>query len=233
MPVSFRCRLSLPPRAMPGRGGAASWHDALGPGWPLARGRLTARPEAPPGPWMCMDPQPRPSRRWFSRPRPTKAARKPYSQRMSTSRRRPPRAGWGWPGPRRGRGARRAAPARRAGWSRPDLWPAGSDQAAVGGPAGQLVAAGELELSQDRGDVGLHRLHRQVQPAGHLLVGVAPGDVPQDLLLPGGELVQIGVDRSVEPSPEGVEHEPGEARREDRVAVADPADGCGQVGRGD
>src|SRR6266581_1075540 len=92
-----------------------------------------------------------------------------------------------------------------------------SHQAAVGGPAGQLVAARELQLAEHRGHVGLYRLHREVQPAGDLLVGVAPGDVPEDLLLPRGELVQLGVDGAAEPAPEGVEHEAGEAGREDGV----------------
>src|ERR687891_2728810 len=57
-------------------------------------------------------------------------------------------------------------------------------QAAVAGPAGQLVTAGELELAQHRGDVGLDRLHRQVQAPRDLLVGEAAGDVAQDLTPP-------------------------------------------------
>ncbi len=51
-----------------------------------------------------------------------------------------------------------------------------SHQAAVGGPAGQLVPVGQLELAQHRRHVRLDRLDRQHQLARHLLVGVAPGD---------------------------------------------------------
>jgi hypothetical protein len=53
----------------------------------------------------------------------------------------------------------------------------GLDQAAVGGPAGQLVAAGELQLAQHRGDMGLDRLDRQVQAPADFLVGEPAGDV--------------------------------------------------------
>src|SRR5918996_4474092 len=106
------------------------------------------------------------------------------------------------------------------------------DQAAVAGPAGQLVAAGQLQLAQHRGDVGLDRLHRQVQPAGDLLVGEAAGDVAQDLALPGRELVQLGVGDAGQVAVEGVEHEPGQAGREHGVPALDPADGGGHGGRG-
>src|SRR5438270_9037701 len=68
-------------------------------------------------------------------------------------------------------------------------------QPALGGPAGELVAAGELELAQHRRHVGLHRLGRDRQLAGDLLVGVAAGDEAQDLALSGGELVELGVER--------------------------------------
>src|SRR3954447_9631253 len=59
-------------------------------------------------------------------------------------------------------------------------------EAALGGPAGEFVAAGQLKLPQDRGNVGLHGFDRQVEAAGHLLVGVPPGDEPQDIAFPGG-----------------------------------------------
>jgi hypothetical protein len=58
--------------------------------------------------------------------------------------------------------------------------------------------------------------------------------VAQDLALAGGELVELRVDllgRDV--AGERVQHEPGEPRREDRVALADAADGVGEVGAGD
>ena len=41
--------------------------------------------------------------------------------------------------------------------------PGASDEAAVGGPAGQLVAVGQLQLAQHRRHVGLDRLHRDEQ----------------------------------------------------------------------
>src|SRR4029450_630311 len=108
-----------------------------------------------------------------------------------------------------------------------------SYQPTVAGPAGQLVAAGELELTQHRRHVGLDRLHRQVQAARDLLVGEPAGDVAQDLPPAGGELVQLRVDPTGEVAVEGIEHEPGQAGGEHGVAALDPADGGGQVGWGD
>src|SRR5215207_5518305 len=114
----------------------------------------------------------------------------------------------------------------RRGWS--DRW---SDEAAVGGPAGQFVAVGELELAQHAGDVGLDRLDRDEQLAGHFLVGIAARDQPQYLALPLGEPVQVLVDRGdVDRPGERVQHEPGQPRREDRVAVGHPADRVDQFG---
>ena len=51
------------------------------------------------------------------------------------------------------------------------------------GPAGELVAVGQLELTQDRRDVGLDGLDRDEQLGGALLVGVAAGDESHDLPL--------------------------------------------------
>src|SRR3984957_17868808 len=68
-------------------------------------------------------------------------------------------------------------------------------QPTLGGPAGELVPGGELELAQDGGDVAFDRLDRDVELAGHLLVGVPLGDQPQDLALAGGQLVQFRVER--------------------------------------
>src|SRR5204863_8422141 len=105
-----------------------------------------------------------------------------------------------------------------------------SGEPAVDGPAGELVAAGELELPEDGGDVGLHRLDRDLQAAGDLLVGVAPGDVAEDLALAGGELVELGVGGGdVLVAGECVQDEAGEAGREDGVAVGDTGDGVGQL----
>ena len=67
-----------------------------------------------------------------------------------------------------------------------------------------------------------------------LLVGVAAGDQPQHLALALGEPVQVLVDRRrVGGRGEGVEHEAGQPRREDGVAVGHPADRGGQLGAGD
>src|SRR5438128_997028 len=82
-----------------------------------------------------------------------------------------------------------SASARTAGSGRPG-W---SDQAAVGGPAGQLVPVGQLQLAEHGGHVRLHRLHRDVQLPGDLLVRVAPGDVAEDLPLPDRQLVELRV----------------------------------------
>ena len=103
----------------------------------------------------------------------------------------------------------------------------------VGGPSGQLVAGGELQLAQHRGYVGLDRLDRDVEPLGELPVGVAAGDQPQHLALPWRELVESGVGRGYgrrgrRLRGEGVEHEAGEPGREHRITVADPSDGFDQ-----
>src|SRR5262245_52165762 len=65
---------------------------------------------------------------------------------------------------------------------------------ATDGPAAELVAVRELELAQDRADVSLDRLHRDVEPEADLLVEVAAGDVAEHLSLAGRQLVELGVD---------------------------------------
>src|SRR5918912_2315404 len=92
-----------------------------------------------------------------------------------------------------------------------------SDDPALGGPPGELVAAGELELAQHGGDVSLDRFDRQRQLPGHFLVGVPTGDEPQHLPLPGGQLIELGVGREADGAGEGVEHEAGQAGREHGV----------------
>jgi hypothetical protein len=72
-----------------------------------------------------------------------------------------------------------------------------------------------------------------MQPLTDLLVGVAASDVAQHLLLAPGELLQVGVEDAGQLAPEGVEHEPGQPGGEDRVTVAHPPDGRGQLGGGD
>src|ERR1700761_895461 len=113
-----------------------------------------------------------------------------------------------------------------------------SGQAAFRGPAGQLVAGGKLQLAQYRRDVALDGLARDEQLAGDLLVGVALSDQPQDLALPGGQLIEFRVEGRLDViwcgrSGEGVEHEAGQPVREHRVAVRDPPDRVRQVAGGD
>src|SRR5258708_3745555 len=67
------------------------------------------------------------------------------------------------------------------------------DQAALGRPARELVAVGELELAQDGGDVGLDGLRRDAEAQGDLLVEIAAGDVLDDLALAWGEVVELGI----------------------------------------
>src|SRR4051794_25543081 len=105
----------------------------------------------------------------------------------------------------------------RSGWS--STRPAPSQQAALRGPAGQLVARGELELAQHGAHVGLDGLDRDEQLGGDLLVGVAARDQPHHLPLALGQPVEVLVDLGhLDRAREGVEHEAGESRREDRVA---------------
>ena len=68
---------------------------------------------------------------------------------------------------------------------------------------------------------------------GDLLVRVAPGDQAQHLALAGGEPVELGIDRRRLVAGEGVEHEPGEARREHGVAAVHPHDRLAEIGGGD
>ena len=69
---------------------------------------------------------------------------------------------------------------------------------------------------------------------GDLLVEVAAGDQAQHLALAERELVELGVELGLRDlALKGVEHEAGEPRREDGVAVADPADRRREVLAGD
>jgi DHA1 family chloramphenicol resistance protein-like MFS transporter len=92
--------------------------------------------------------------------------------------------------------------------------PVPSEEPAVGGPAGELVPAGELELAQHRGDVGLDGLHGDEELASHLLVGVAARDEAHHLALAGGEPVELVLDGGDLPRAraERVQHEPCETR---------------------
>src|SRR3954447_6037523 len=84
-------------------------------------------------------------------------------------------------------------------------------------PAAELVAAGELELAQDRAHVGLDGLDADAEAVADLLVHVPAGEMAQDLELARRQLVDLAVGRGRAAGfvPEGVEHEAGEARGED------------------
>ena len=99
-------------------------------------------------------------------------------------------------------------------------------------PAAELVAVGELQLAQHGGDVGLDRLGADAEVVGDLLVEVAARDEAQDLLLARRELVDVGRRSAARRlAAEGVEHEAGQARREDGVALGDPLDRVGELAR--
>src|SRR4051812_35129549 len=66
------------------------------------------------------------------------------------------------------------------------------DEAALHGPARQFVPRGELQLAQHGRHVRFDGLGGDPQAGGDLLVEVAAGDVPEDLALARGELVELG-----------------------------------------
>ena len=72
---------------------------------------------------------------------------------------------------------------------------------------------------------------------GDLLVAVAAGDQPQHLAFTGGQQVEVGIEDGagggLGHGGEGVEHEPGQARREDGVAPGHPVDGLDELGPDD
>src|SRR4051795_5116614 len=148
--------------------------------------------------------------------------------------------GWAWPHPARARSGWRTG---TAGSGTAHSWPsqgtsrAGhhrSEQAAVRGPAGQLVPGGQLELAEHARHVGLHGLDRDEELAGHLLVGVAAGDQPHHLTLALGQPVEVLVDLGdLDGAGERVEHEAGEPWREDSVAGGNPLDGRHELRPGD
>ena len=101
-----------------------------------------------------------------------------------------------------------------------------SEEAAAHRPGGQLVARRQLELAEHRRHVGLDGLDRDEELLGDFLVLVPARDEPHDLALPRGQPVQLLVDLGdlARGCTEGVQHEPGEPRAEDRVPVGDPPD---------
>ena len=108
-----------------------------------------------------------------------------------------------------------------------------SHDVSLHGPAGQLIAVGELELAQDRADVRLNGFDGDEQVVGDFLVRVAASDKAHDLLLARGQQIQLRVGRRDLPCPEGVQHETGQARAEGGVAGGDAVDCLDQLGRGD
>ena len=97
----------------------------------------------------------------------------------------------------------------------PELVPASPlEQPALRCPVRQLVSVRELQLAKHRRDVAFHRLDRDVELRGDLLVRVAPRDQAQYLDLPRRELIEFGVERGrgdVAPGGERVQDEAGEA----------------------
>src|SRR5436190_22912008 len=85
-----------------------------------------------------------------------------------------------------------------------DTSPTYLDEAAIGGPAGQLVPARQLELAQNGRHVALDRLGRDAQVASDFLVCVSPCDEAQDLALARRELVEVRVRRRGRHVGEGV-----------------------------
>src|SRR3954451_5331136 len=70
------------------------------------------------------------------------------------------------------------------------------DEPPLDGLARELVAVGELQLAQDRGDVRLDRLGGDAQAQRDLLVEVAAREQLQDLALARREGVELGVRRA-------------------------------------
>src|SRR5581483_2016596 len=99
------------------------------------------------------------------------------------------------------------------------------DEPAFDRPAAQLVPVRELELAQHRADVRLDGLMGDPEAQRDLLVLVAARDQPQHLALAKRQPIELRVHlRLFQLALEGVEDEAREPGREDRVAVADPAD---------
>jgi hypothetical protein len=100
---------------------------------------------------------------------------------------------------------------------------------ALVGPVGQLVSIGELQLAQDRRDVALDRLGRDLEFRRNVAVGIATGDEAQHLALSRRQEIEIRIDvtRLEVLSLEGerVKHESGKTRGEDSVARCHPIDG--------
>src|SRR5450759_2554918 len=80
----------------------------------------------------------------------------------------------------------------------------------------------------------LDRLDRDEQRGRDLAVAEAARDQPHHLLLARREPVELVVGHRDVPGagPEGIEHEPGESRREDRVAAGHLLDRVAELGAG-
>src|SRR4029079_4441973 len=69
--------------------------------------------------------------------------------------------------------------------------PSDHDDTSPEANADGLEAAGRAELGEERGDVKFHRVHRDVEAAGDLLVGGAGGEQLEDFTLARRQLVVV------------------------------------------
>jgi hypothetical protein len=107
-------------------------------------------------------------------------------------------------------------------------------QAALQGVADQLDPVVQLQLPERVLDVVLHGPVRKHQPISDLSVGQPGGHQPQHLGLPVGQPrpVVVRPGRAGRHPTELTEHQAGQTRGEDRVAVRRPTDGVDQLGPG-
>src|SRR5580692_3361083 len=107
------------------------------------------------------------------------------------------------------------------------------------------MTRGELQLAQYRRDMTLDRLRRDEQLARDLLVRIAPRDQPKDFALARRQLVEFRVERgwgrsrprrrlpALRQGGKGVEHEPRQPGRENRLALRRPVNRRDELGCGD
>src|SRR5215469_10610379 len=115
---------------------------------------------------------------------------------------------------------------------------AGADQAVLVGVDDGLDPVTQAEFGQDAADVGLDGCLGQEEPLGDLGVGVAGGDLDEDLAFPHGQLAQLGRFRgggggAGQVGQERVEEPAGDGGGDDRVPAGDGADRRQQVRRRD
>src|SRR5438477_940419 len=90
-----------------------------------------------------------------------------------------------------------------------------------------------MELAEHARDVRLHRLDRERQAGGDLLVAVAAGDQLQPLALTRRQSVELRVAADRLAGAKSVENEAGEARREHGIPLRDMLDRVGELSTGD